>query len=1054
MGRRGNSRREACRHSGAWLALTLLLALVSLHPSASLSAAERVPSTEWILDHQGRVFAVSLGAGEPRLIREFPARITLHAAESETVHWVFAEGVLHRIDLALPSHRVIPLANFVDSQPWALTASPLTGTAVVISSSHAVAVDADGFILGERVTPSLLTVTVDSDGLFWALTENGTERLSVSLQTLEVWGHVVPSQGVTDFAVDSYRDIAWLLEPRRLTRIQRTGEQVTATGIELPHLSDRLSLDALEGDIAVLGSEEQISFAFDGSRSTPRERMRVPRAAAQVGTAYRVVNAPPITSTDLQIVQPPNFAPLWPPLPSLFAKSSRRCDSGSCQLPRVYWSRHSARVSIDGVQQEGVVVDPESGNVNLGDLGASTGSTVGWHEVQVAVIDAEGRDVATAQSYFNVQASADQRIQPRAGSAPTVTLTAPSSGAVFNAPATIALAATASDSDGTITKVEFLRGSTLLASDTTNPYTYTWANVAAGTYTLYAKATDNAGLSTTSLGVNVVVNALPTVKITAPAANAVFTAGSIVAITTTATDADGTIAKVDFYAGTTLLGTKSASPFSFNWTTASAGTFSLTAKATDNRGAVVTSTAVSIIVNTAPTVTLTAPSSGAIYAAPATIPLQATASDSDGTVAKVEFYNGATKLSTDTSSPYSFNWMNVATGTYTLTAKATDNRGLTATSAGVTVGVVSPPAVTLTSPIAGASFQAPTKILFKADASTTAGTVSKVEFFANGTLAGSATSPPYEFIWNNPAAGQHTVYAKATTSQGLTSSTAGVSFTIVEQGPFALEVSPVSSVDGDRARVTGTLTAPANTSVRVNGIAGLVGEDGFFYVDDVPLVPGGNQIQVSASTMDGRTTSQTITATSSGTPTQVRLIARPNFGPAPLRTRLKVVLQATVQMTRMEVDAFGDGNYVDHPLGDPVEVIYYYPGTYLPSIRITDNQQRTFVASTTIVVRDAEAMALTFESLWSGLNNALATRDYASANRFLTENAVAKFASVFTLLGGDLPAIVSSYGTFYLRRITPYYAEFVLTRISGGSNKAFLIYFHRDTDGAWRIEEM
>ena len=79
--------------------------------------------------------------------------------------------------------------------------------------------------------------------------------------------------------------------------------------------------------------------------------------------------------------------------------------------------------------------------------------------------------------------------------------------------------------------------------------------------------------------------------------------------------------------------------------------------------------------NLAPTVSLTAPASGAAYIAPATINLTATASDIDGTIARVEFYAGSTLLATDTSSPYAFTWTGMATGSYALTAVARDNAG-------------------------------------------------------------------------------------------------------------------------------------------------------------------------------------------------------------------------------------------------------------------------------------------------------------------------------------------------------------------------------------------
>ena len=64
--------------------------------------------------------------------------------------------------------------------------------------------------------------------------------------------------------------------------------------------------------------------------------------------------------------------------------------------------------------------------------------------------------------------------------------------------------------------------------------------------------------------------------------------------------------------------------------------------------------------NSQPTVTLTQPSNGATFTAPANVNLAATASDADGTVTKVEFFNGTTKLGEDTTAPYSFTWSGVA----------------------------------------------------------------------------------------------------------------------------------------------------------------------------------------------------------------------------------------------------------------------------------------------------------------------------------------------------------------------------------------------------------
>ncbi|MBK8808167.1 MAG: carbohydrate-binding protein [Bacteroidales bacterium] len=88
-----------------------------------------------------------------------------------------------------------------------------------------------------------------------------------------------------------------------------------------------------------------------------------------------------------------------------------------------------------------------------------------------------------------------------------------------------------------------------------------------------------------------------------------------------------------------------------------------------------------------PTVTLTAPTATTAFTAPASITISATATVTTGSISKVEFYNGTTKLGEDASSPYSYSWTNVAAGTYSITAVATDNSANKSTTAPVVVKV-------------------------------------------------------------------------------------------------------------------------------------------------------------------------------------------------------------------------------------------------------------------------------------------------------------------------------------------------------------------------------
>jgi hypothetical protein len=203
------------------------------------------------------------------------------------------------------------------------------------------------------------------------------------------------------------------------------------------------------------------------------------------------------------------------------------------------------------------------------------------------IIDANG--VPSVASMVSVQGD----------SPPVATLTQPTDGATFTAPATVNLAATASDADGSVTKVEFFNGAAKLGEDTTAPYSFAWSSVGAGTYTLTARATDNLGATTTSAASTITVsanNTPPTASITYPADSAMFAWKPTITITAAASDPDGNVTKVEFRDGTTVLGQDTSAPYSFTWKNVPVGSHLLTARATDNAGTVTTSSPVGITV--------------------------------------------------------------------------------------------------------------------------------------------------------------------------------------------------------------------------------------------------------------------------------------------------------------------------------------------------------------------------------------------------------------------------------------------------------------------------
>ncbi len=171
-----------------------------------------------------------------------------------------------------------------------------------------------------------------------------------------------------------------------------------------------------------------------------------------------------------------------------------------------------------------------------------------------------------------------------------------------------------------------------------------------------------------------------------------------------------------------------------------------------------------------PTVSLTAPTNGSTTAKPAAVNLVANADDSNGSIAKVEFFQGAVKLGEALfPGPYQFSWTGMISGPYSLTARATDNDGAAATSAAVSVTVTNPnnqpPTVAITSPTDGATIPA-SSLTLSASASDGDGTISKVEFFNGATKLGESTTPPYRFTIASLGVGNYTFTARATDNDG------------------------------------------------------------------------------------------------------------------------------------------------------------------------------------------------------------------------------------------------------------------------------------------------
>ncbi len=188
-----------------------------------------------------------------------------------------------------------------------------------------------------------------------------------------------------------------------------------------------------------------------------------------------------------------------------------------------------------------------------------------------------------------------------------------------------------------------------------------------------------------------VANRAPVVALQVPAGD--FKAPASIVLSATASDPDNNLARVEFYVNGFKIGEASSAPFAVDWRNVGAGDYLVEAVAVDLTGATATTPRASVAVrsNLWPVVLLTAPSSGSTTVAGTTVNLAADAAD-DGSVAKVEFFAGPTKIGEDLAAPYALAWIATA-GTHSLTARVTDNLGVTTTSNAValTVTAIVPP---------------------------------------------------------------------------------------------------------------------------------------------------------------------------------------------------------------------------------------------------------------------------------------------------------------------------------------------------------------------------
>ena len=433
---------------------------------------------------------------------------------------------------------------------------------------------------------------------------------------------------------------------------------------------------------------------------------------------------------------------------------------------------------------------------------------------------------------------------PPVGLAPTVVIRNPLNEGSVASGLPVNVIADAVASSGFIRKVEFYVNGVLLSASQTFPFTAAWTPQVPGRYQFVAIGYDDKSNAVASAPINLnATGTFPTVSIIDPDRSGMTVVqGSIVPITVRAAGSDGGVVSlrtiellVDGIVNDSLPKASTptggaapatpilAEPFVFNWrSNVALGTHRFSTRVTALNGLSITSAeiTVNVVANRAPLVSITGPTVSTTVVMNSATTIVAAPTDVDGTIEQVDFFVNGISLGSAKKSPFQIAWTPATSGTFELTAKATDNGGATANAAPVSV-IVDPPA-TLGSGQITLSYS-----VYRGDYGSAAES-GKFAFAVNrnnrGTMIAYSTAPANRtYLWTDIAINDDGTFvvrdaANAVVLTGQTSAT-GVS------GNFTGKtfIGPVTSDKGAffPLQLTGSLTGVAGSQV-----IAIVGGDG------------------------------------------------------------------------------------------------------------------------------------------------------------------------------------------------------------------------------------
>ena len=397
--------------------------------------------------------------------------------------------------------------------------------------------------------------------------------------------------------------------------------------------------------------------------------------------------------------------------------------------------------------------------------------------------------------------------------APDVTLTSPADGASYGSGASLTLSATASDADGSVSKVEFFVNGSLYASDASAPYSVSYTFPADGAYEIKARATDNEGNTKDAQTATVISGTVAKsidVRISAGgddveenANGSMYSNSSDIELVADGSRGNQTIGLLFRSLGIPQGATITRAYIRFTVDEATTETTSLSIRAQDADNAAGFGTGAYDVSNRVKT-----------SAVVSWNPVSWSSVGASGTDQRTpELKSVVQEVVSRAGWSASSNMAFIIAGSGRRTAEAYEGAAGSAALLHVEYtagGGIDPPAnqvptVAITSPANGSSYTSLSTISIAANASDADGSVSKVEFFVDGGLVGTDTAAPYSINWSIPAYGSYALTARATDDEGAIKTSSAINIQATQPGPVSgsIAVSIVSGNDDVEERQDG-----------------------------------------------------------------------------------------------------------------------------------------------------------------------------------------------------------------------------------------------------------